>query len=101
LKLEKDEHIRFQRLSYAHPSKNVTFLVSGYLSEDSDKDLEWQGIIRSLEECEMYGVLWKSSTKTELLKYVATIAGGIALSNVSSTAPILAGVASLAFSIAK
>ena len=63
-KIEENEHIQFQRLTYAEPHKNVTFLISGYLSEDTEKDMEWTGVIRSLEDHEMYGVVWKSSTKT-------------------------------------
>jgi hypothetical protein len=56
-------------------------LVSGYLSENQQKDLEWQGIIRALEDTELYGVLWRSSTKTELAKFMGGMAGGMAMSS--------------------
>jgi len=32
---KKGEHLKFQRLNYAKPTKNVTFLISGFLSEDT------------------------------------------------------------------
>ena len=54
--------IAIQRLTYSKPCKNVTFLVSGYLSENTDKDQEWKGIIKALGDTECYGLLWKSST---------------------------------------
>ena len=76
---KKGEHLKFQRLNYAKPTKNVTFLISGFLSEDTQKDLQWLGVIRAIEDTELYGVIWRSGTKLELLSYVATAAGSLAL----------------------
>ncbi len=53
----------------------MVFVVSGFLSEDTEKDLEWEGVIRAIEDNEMYGVIWKSSTAKDLAKYLLTIAG--------------------------
>lgn len=79
----------------------MTFLVSGYLSENSEKDLEWVGAIRSLADHEMYGVLWKSSNVKELLKYIGMIAGGIAISKAGGSLPLIAGVAQFGLKIAQ
>ena len=61
-KLQETPILELSRLSCASQTKNVTIVISGFLSEESAKDLEWMGLIRALRETELYCLSWKSST---------------------------------------
>lgn len=58
-------------------------------------------MIRSLMDHEIYGVLWKSSSIKELLKFIGVIAGGIALSKAGGSIPVIAGVAQFGLKMAQ
>ena len=48
----------------------------------------------------MYGVLWKSSTKTDLVKYLAKTAGGLALGMKGGKIGAVIGVAQFGMKLA-
>jgi hypothetical protein len=82
------------RLNSSNQSKIVTICISGFLSEDSSKDLEWMGLIRALENTELYALGWKSSTLKETGMYLGKIGMSLVLNpiNLSGPAGILANV---------
>lgn len=57
----------------------MVFLINGYLSEDKNQDLEWTEAIHALYQSELYGVIWRSSTKMELIKNLALTTGKYAM----------------------
>ena len=54
-------------------------MINGFLSENKEQD-EWGKLIHLLKDNELYGVIWRSSTKTELAKTLTVNTGSLAMS---------------------
>lgn len=76
-------------------------MVSGFLSEDSAKDLEWMGLIRALQNTELYSLTWRSSTLKETGLYVAELAKDLVLNpaNIMGNAGIVANLARIGYRV--
>ena len=51
-------------------SKVVHLLISGFLSEDSDKNEEWADMVEKMPGCEIYALLWESNTIKNLVLFL-------------------------------
>jgi len=72
---EEIPELTIEKMNYSGKTKIVNFAISGFLSQDTAKDIEWMGLIRALPDCELYGVTWKSSTVKEMGAYIGKLCG--------------------------
>ena len=51
--------------------KTVNIWVSGFLSEDMDKDSQWGELLTTMPDSEVYGLQWQSDSIKHLVKFMA------------------------------
>ena len=47
----------------------IHILISGFLSEDTDKLSEWEDMVEHMPDSEIYALRWESNTITNLVKF--------------------------------
>ena len=63
---------------------HVTISISGFLSQETDKERHWQGLVKHLQnhkrgfDANVYSLTWESSTSSALLKTIGKSVGSIA-----------------------
>ena len=67
------------KLSHSTNKKTVTILVSGFLSEDTNKFKEWMGVLEPTYDSEIYALKWESKTIEHILEYTINACKDIAL----------------------
>jgi hypothetical protein len=96
-KYEKEPFIQLERLT-DHKRKVITFLFSGFMSEDACSVTDWNGLLSNFYDSEVYAVRWESKTSREMTEFafntIKEVGSTQALKIVSN--PYITAIAALA-----
>jgi len=73
--------IVFSRLTKFGPKKIVTFVFSGFMSEDTCKVEEWNGLLETMYDSEVYAIRWESKSYGSVLDFAVDAIKDIASAN--------------------